>query len=346
MWKIPLESERHNSTWLAWPWNSQRWDGVTGSSLYAAQDFVDRLIRTILDFENVMLLVRETEASEVDQRFKLASNGTRRVELVVVHYNDIWVRDTLPTFARGEPDKLYAINWNFKGWGRRARTYASYGDDARLCGKIAALTGAEIVDSKIVAEGGAFVFDGDRLTVATKSVMFDRLRNPGCNKTEIEEAILAATGSQRVCWLPGDRNEPMTLGHADSMIAFVGKQQALFDWTVDETSADFDVCDYNLRVFREWASREGLHYDIIRIPRPKYAVSRHQCSSYVNFAWVNGAIIVPGYGDVGGDQCARMIVSDIVGNAMPVLTVDMSAIACAGGSVHCVTQQQPDLGVR
>lgn len=343
MWKIPPETTRHSRTWMSWPWDGDIWNHTPGTSLEPSQGAIDRLARVISNYENVALLVREPDALEVERRFKSYSDRRYRVEIVVANYNDIWVRDTLPTFAISEHGSLVAINWNFNGWGKRVRPYAAYGDDAQLCIKVAALTGAKLVDSGITAEGGAFAFDQGQLTVATRSVMFDRFRNPDSTKAEIEEAIVKATGRQSICWLPGDRNEPITCGHADSLIAFAGRQNALMNWVCDEMSAEFDVCDYNFRVFQDWSDREGQKVDLIRLPASRYPGGYNHCSSYINFVHVNGGIIVPEYGDLDGDECAQTIISEAFGGKLDVESVDVRAIAVAGGSIHCVTQQQPCL---
>ena len=56
MWQIPHEAEHHSRTWMAWPWDSSIWNCIPGTNLREAQDAVERLIRTILKYENVSLL--------------------------------------------------------------------------------------------------------------------------------------------------------------------------------------------------------------------------------------------------------------------------------------------------
>jgi agmatine deiminase len=326
---------------MAWPWDGNIWNHIPGTSLKCSQDAFDRLVRTVLNYENVSLLARDIDAAELERRFKSCSGRRYQVEIIVANYNDIWVRDTLPTFAISDRGSLVAVNWNFNGWGRRVRPYASYGDDAQLCSKIAALTGAELVDSGVTAEGGAFAFDEDNLTIATKSVMFDRFRNPSSTKAELENAIVKATGRKRICWLPGDRNEPITSGHADSLVAFGRTRNVLVNWISDEMSAEFDVTDYNRRVLQTWSDRENQDLHVIRLPAARIPGGFSHCSSYINFAHINGGIIVPEYGDVDGDKCAKNIISEAFGSKPEVVSVDVRAIAAAGGSIHCATLQEP-----
>ncbi len=231
---------------------------------------------------------------ELEYRLKSGGEKQFKIEILSADYNDIWVRDTLPTFAISESNHLIAIDWKFNGWGRRSR---EYGKDTELSRKVAALAGARLVTSGVTAEGGAFVFDGDGLIVATKSVMFDKNRNRRSDKAALENMLLNASCCSSICWLPGDRNESITTGHADGILAFARKNIVLFHWVEDKTSAEYDVCDYNLRVFEEWAVEQRREYEIVRLAVPNHQYGDGCCSSYVNFAHVNGAVIVPKLGE-------------------------------------------------
>lgn len=340
MWKVPPEGARHSRTWMAWPWDGRVWNRVPGTNLHLCQQAIDKLVRAILNYEQVALLARECDAASLERRFKRSSNDRHHVEIVIAKYNDIWVRDTLPTFAAND-QSLAAINWNFNGWGQRVRPYANYGDDVRICDTVAAFSGAKIIDSGIVAEGGAFAFDEGCLVLTTRSVLFDELRNADRKKADLEEAIARVTGRQRVCWLPGDRNEPITTGHVDSLIAFTGKGVALANWVSNEMSPEFDVCDYNIQSLQTWVKDEDYKLEVIRVPGSTYSDANYHCFSYVNFAQVNGAIIVPKYGMDNEDQYARSLIAESFNNELDVECIDATAFGLAGGGIHCVTQQQP-----
>ena len=65
MWKIPPETTRHSRTWMAWPWDGNIWNRIPGTSLKCCQSAFDRLVRTILNYENVSLLARDMDAAEL-----------------------------------------------------------------------------------------------------------------------------------------------------------------------------------------------------------------------------------------------------------------------------------------
>ena len=340
MWKVPHESSNHARTWLAWPWNVHPWNQIPGTSLDSAQEAIDRLVRLIAKREKVSLLAPSFCQEDLRYRFGANDEKPSAIEFVVAEYNDIWVRDTLPTFAISHSGGLVAIDWRFNGWGRRTR---EYGKDTELSRTVAAIAGAKVVRTGVVAEGGAFAFDGKGLIVATKSVMFDRNRNRMAEPRDVEKALLDVSGCLSICWLPGDRNEFITTGHADSILCFAANNVVLFHWVDDQTSPEFDICDYNLRIFEEWAARNRRKYEIVKLPVPNHRYGELYCSSYVNLAFVNGAIIVPRLGD-GFDRAdiyAQEKIFAAFGGKLRVEMLDVRAIGMAGGGIHCVTLQEP-----
>src|SRR4051812_19461674 len=126
MWKVSSDAVQHRRTWVAWPWDSAIWDGIQDSSLKASQAAMERLIWCILNYEDVSLIARDGEALDIERRFKRPSDSRYQVEIAVAEYNDIWVRDTLPTFAITKGGSLGAVNWNFNGWGRRVSRFGPY----------------------------------------------------------------------------------------------------------------------------------------------------------------------------------------------------------------------------
>src|SRR6476661_2036507 len=101
MWKIPSEQELHQHTWLALPWDRRVW----GRDLLAAQCTIAKLIRVISSYENVFLLVLPSYEKSLSRQF-----ASPEIKIFPAKYNDIWVRDTLPTFAIGFDSSLIAID--------------------------------------------------------------------------------------------------------------------------------------------------------------------------------------------------------------------------------------------
>ena len=67
------------------------------------------------------------------------------------------------------------------------------------------------------------------------------------------------------------------------------------------------------------------------------------CACYVNFVHVNGAVIVPKYGD-GFDQSNELAcekIYSVFAEKVKVEILDVHAIAAAGGGMHCATCHEP-----
>jgi agmatine/peptidylarginine deiminase len=74
-----------------------------------------------------------------------------------------------------------------------------------------------------------------------------------------------------------------------------------------------------------------------------YPSGYNHCSSYINFAHVNVGTIVPEYGDLDGDKCARAMIAEAFDNRLDIESTDVRGIAVAGGGIHCVTHHEPFL---
>jgi agmatine/peptidylarginine deiminase len=118
-----------------------------------------------------------------------------------------------------------------------------------------------------------------------------------------------------------------------------------------DTTADKDyvkAVTRNREALEKATDAHGRHFTIINLPECEevlespLAIRTHGefCNSYVNFYLTNeGGLVAPSFG-YASDTVAR----DILQEAFPgreVVMVDISGVACGGGGIHCITQQQP-----
>ncbi|MEO8743606.1 MAG: agmatine deiminase family protein, partial [Lysobacteraceae bacterium] len=66
---------------------------------------------------------------------------------------------------------------------------------------------------------------------------------------------------------------------------------------------------------------------------------RRLASSYANYLIVNGAVVMPSYGDNADEQAAKVIAAAHPGRE--IVAVDARALIWQNGSVHCLTMQLP-----
>jgi len=98
----------------------------------------------------------------------------------------------------------------------------------------------------------------------------------------------------------------------------------------------------NLRRLKGLRDQDGKPFEIVEIPMP--GVVKHQGqrlpATYVNFYFVNGALLVPVYRNRRNDRRAV----EILQGKLPkhqVIPIDCVELIWGLGAIHCLTQQQP-----
>lgn len=320
--RIPAEWEPHLCCWMAWAVHSE-WKDWVGK----VKDELESVVRAIAQFERVRLLTPPEQLADARARF---SGGN--VEIIEAPVDDIWMRDIAPTFALRDGNPV-AIDFNFNGWGnsRRGRP----GD--RLAGTAEAVFGVAQVCAPFIAEGGAFITDGEGTLITTESCLLNPNRNPfgadEIQKEKIEQA-LGDFGIHRIIWLKGDPDEPITSGHIDGYVMFTASGGLLVEsgddldgpppqWRAHDIATlenSFDVAGRRLRIER------------VHPPRKQYWKFKGSNFSpcYLNAYVANGAVIAACFGDAERDEKAREALSRAFpGRATEMLRIDH--IASGGG---------------
>ena len=87
---------------------------------------------------------------------------------------------------------------------------------------------------------------------------------------------------------------------------------------------------------------DGRPFEIVELPMPRPVVFEGQRlpATYVNFLFVNGALLVPTFGQGARDRQALTILQRHVPHR-EVIGIDCRALIWGLGAIHCFTQQQP-----
>ena len=327
-WSMPAEWAPHQCCWMAWP-TRRRW----GPHFEGVCRTLAQVARVIARFEPVVMVARPAQIAEA------ASFCGRQVTVLEIPVNDLWMRDTGPTFLRNEQGESAGITWRFNAWGGK---YTSYADDAALGGRVLAHLGVRHFEAPLVCEGGAICVDGEGTLLTTETVILNRNRNPGVNRNEAEAMLCAFTGARKVIWLPGSTADHVTNGHIDGIAAFARPGVVIAEVCDDPDDPEYTILQENLRALRLATGAKGRALEILTITRPPRnpAWSDDFAASYVNFYIANEAVIMPRFGDRRSDAAARQTIA----RAFPdrkVVSVRIDALADGGGGIHCVTQQQP-----
>lgn len=326
--RMPGPEWPHRRTWMAWP---HRHD-LYGERLSQIQHSYAEVARAISRFEPVAMVVHP---DHVEAARRMLSPS---VEIVAIAIDDAWIRDSGPTYLVHPDGRTGGVSWRFNAWGGKHEPWD--GDDA-LAGHILARTGAEMAQSFLVCEGGSLTTDGDGTLICTETSILNPNRNPGVSKAWAELELKRMLGVEKVVWLPGDPFDQETDGHIDGICCFVGPGKVLFEVNSDPADPHARILADNLAVLSSETDARGRRFEVLTIEEALEAPATSDvfCRSYINFYKANDGIVLPAYGLSSDARAAESIRRAFPNH--PIETVDVSAIAPGGGSIHCITQEEP-----
>lgn len=217
------------------------------------------------------------------------------------------------------------------------------------------------VRARVRLEGGGIEVDGQGTFFATESSILCAARNPGLTRAAAEEDLRRLLGVDRFIWFPGRRGLDVTDAHVDALVRVVrpgvvvvsrpsgyaappsGSRRSSSTRVRNEWMAVYD--EVRAILARETDAR-GRRFEVHELeePDPGY-VTREEgeedpAASYANFYFVNGAVVVPAFGDPRADERAVATMRRLVPER-EVRTVRVNCLPRMGGVLHCVTQQVP-----
>lgn len=294
------------------------------------------IANAIAKYEPVSMLARPNER-HIARRLL-----DEKIELVDAALDDIWIRDTGPTFVLRREGELGAIDLNFNGWGEKQE----YEEDSKVAAQLSRLAGAQYLRAGIIGEGGGIEVDGNGTAIVTESCFVNRNRNPGMSKSECTSQLKTLLGLRKVIWLPGMRGKDITDGHTDFYARFAGPGAVIAGLESDRDSFDYDVTREHLEILQKSRDADGKRLRVIPLESPRRIrrtlETEDFAAGYINFYVVNGAVIVPEFGDNKMDSNCRDILSGVYPKRH-IVQLNIDAVAAGGGGIHCTTQQEPEV---
>lgn len=326
---MPAEWETHKRCWMAWPARAGFW----GAKLDGVRKDIASIARTIAEFEPVVIVVRPDQKAEAT---KLCGCTVGFLEAV---NDDLWVRDTGPSFLVNRNGGLAGSKWNFNGWGNKQ----PHPNDAKVADKILAHLGVQMFDAPIITEGGALEIDGDGTLLCTESSILAANRNPGMSRERATEILKGWLGVQKVIWLPEGLPDFGGEGHIDGILKFVRPGVVLFELSRNSREEDYLNLPKMLEFLEQQTDARGRKFEVIKLYRPlKHAMMKNPvfCDCYVNCYLANGAVVSVQFGDKKSDEAAYRTLSEAYPDRK-VIQLRVDWLVRGGGSIHCATQQQP-----
>ena len=323
--KMPAEWAPHQAVWIGFPHLADEWSG----QIDAARRDVAAFANAVHDGgrgEQVRLVVRDHANADLAEAMV-----DRGVELHILPFGDIWLRDTGPIIV-GTGDRRAARNFDFNWWGEK---FVMPGD--REIGSIlAAYTALPTRACGWVLEGGAIDVDGTGLAVTTEECLLNPNRNPALDRAAIEARLHADLGIDRLLWLGDGLVGDHTDGHVDNLARFVGEGRLALPVAAGDD-------DPNAAIYADARARAAAFggVEIVDLPSPGRVELGGDiaAASYMNFYIGNTVVVVPTYG-VANDGPAVQALQALFPDRRAV-GVDARGIIAGSGSFHCSSQQLP-----
>ena len=333
--RFPAEWEPQSAILIAWPHAGTDWAERLGE----VEDTYVALVAAITCFQPVVICVADDDLQiYAEARLRSARVDMEKVRFVPAEYDDTWLRDSGPVSLR-DGDKFKLLDFRFTGWGGK---YEASRDDL-LVGELSGLNVFHnyfVQSIDFALEGGAIETDGQGSLLTTWHCLHER--HPGATREELTGKLAGWLKQDRVLWLDhGYLEGDDTDAHIDTLARFAGTDAIVFqacDDPADSHYAELKAMADGIAALR---TRDGQPYRLFPLPwaQPILDEGRRLAASYANFLIVNGAVLMPAYGDSADEQAAAVLAAAFPDHQ--IVPVPCRALIWQNGSLHCITMQLP-----
>jgi agmatine deiminase len=344
-YRMPAEWEKHEATWLGWPHNPTDWQ----DKLDTIRWVYGEMVRKIGAGETVRMLVNNKAEEQRARRYlNRAGADLRTIEFIVHPTNRGWMRDSGPIFVRrggGRSTETAIVHFHFNAWAK----YDDWQKDRRVPETAARLLGkrlfhAEYGGKPFVIEGGGIDVNGRGTLLTTEECYLDpkvQVRNPGLGRKEIDETLQRYLGVTNVFWLAAGPVGDDTHGHIDDICRFVNPKTVVLIKETNSKDENYRPLSENWERIKDLRLEDDSKPEVIALPMPAPLLfNGHRLpASYANFYIANAAVIVPTFNDPN-DRIALGILGELFRDR-PVVGIHAVDLVLGSGTLHCLTQQQP-----
>jgi agmatine/peptidylarginine deiminase len=333
--RLPAEWEPQSAVLIAWPHAETDW----AARLAQVEDTYIALVAAITLFEPVVVCVADDDVQAYARaRLSSARIDMHRVRFVEVAYDDTWLRDSGPITLQ-ESDGFRLLDFRFTGWGGK---FEASRDDQL----VEALSGTGIFLKNtrqpidFALEGGAIDTDGAGTLLSTWQCLHER--HPELDRPTLTAMLADWLQQDRVLWLDhGYLEGDDTDAHIDTLARFAAPDAIVFQACDDPMDSHYAELQSMADEIAALRTRNGQPYRLFPLPWAKPIVDddRRLAASYANFLIINGAVLMPVYGDEADARAQVVLAQAFPGR--DIIPVPCRPLIWQNGSLHCITMQLP-----
>lgn len=335
---LPAEWAPQSAIQLTWPHEQTDW-----------QPYLEAIVKTFVEmtcaitkYEDVLIVTPHPEKAERQLATRLTTGQLARVHFCPCETNDTWARDHGVITLTAPDGMLTHLDFHFNGWGEKFESAADNRINRHL--KAAGLLPGRLeAHDDFVLEGGSIESDGRGTLFTTSQCLLAPHRNQPLTQAEIERELMRRLHARRIVWLDhGNLVGDDTDGHIDTTVRIAPADTLLYMTVSNPSDPQYDDFQALKAQLQMLETAEGTPYRLLPLPCPApiYDDGERLPATYANFLILNGAVIVPTYGQPLLDQEAITVIAE----AFPgrdIIGIDARTIIRQHGSIHCLTMQIP-----
>jgi agmatine deiminase len=341
--RMPAEWQPHHSTWLTWPKDPETWP----DRVPQVEEIYLQMIAALTPHESVDLLVDDEETERVI-RGRCTAAAASRIRFHQIQTVDSWIRDYGPNFLVGPNNEGAFNDWVFNAWGNK---YEDLKKDDSVPRRLESFLTLKRFVPGIVMEGGSIEVNGAGCVLTTEQCLLNPNRNPQLSSDEIEQFLKDYLGVTKVLWLGEGIVGDDTDGHIDDIARFVATDTIVCAVEEDPADANYEILQDNLARLRSMTDANGKPFEIVTLPMPGIVGGsstgtrdlERLPASYANFYIANNVVLAPVFGHANDERAV-----DTLQRLFPtrqIVPINCEPLVWGMGTIHCVTQQQPQISV-
>lgn len=334
-YRFPAEWESQDAILIAWPTTATDWADRLGD----VEETYIALVSAITRFQPVLVVVSDDDVESYAQA-RLSSNRVdmSKVSFLTAPYDDTWLRDTGPITLAG-PGGFKTLDFRFTGWGGKFGA----SEDDQLVQRLSdqgVFNQTELESIDFALEGGAIETDGDATLLSTWTCL--QTRHPEKSREDVTALLTDKLEQGRVLWLDNGYLEgDDTDAHIDTLARFASPTSIIYQSCDDPSDVHFAPLQAMAKELAAFHTKDGEPYTLFALPwaAPILDEGRRLAASYANFLIVNGAVLMPAYGDAKDNEAAA-----VMQQAFPdreIVQINCRPLIWQNGSLHCITMQMP-----
>jgi agmatine/peptidylarginine deiminase len=337
--RFPAEWEPQSAVLIAWPHADTDW----APRLVDVEETYIALVAAIATFQRTVICIADDDLQTyAEARLRSARVDMDRVRFVTVEYDDTWLRDSGPVALRTNTAKpsFQLLDFRFTGWGGK---FEASRDD-RLIQSLAdqhLFNDAQRREIDFALEGGGIETDGKGTLLTTWRCLHER--HPDATREDLTARLSDFLAQDRVLWLDhGYLEGDDTDAHIDTLARFAAEDAIVYQGCDDITDTHYPELQAMAAELAALRTRDGAPYRLFALPWPKpvFDDGRRLAASYANFLIVNGAVLIPSYGDVADARAQEVMADAFPGRE--IVPVPCRPLIWQNGSLHCITMQLPE----